>query len=80
MLETYTDEAGSERCADTIRRAQELLRAGHTGPAAEVADAIADLLGESLTYARHLRRTEREPVTAAGVRLAEAVLKEWGSE
>ncbi len=65
--------------ADTIRRAQHLLRTGHTVSSAAVADAIADLLDESLAYARLIRHQEY-PTAVKGVRLAETILAEWGGE
>lgn len=64
--------------AYTIRRAQTLLRTATTMPAA-VAEAVADLLDESLAYAR-LPRHGEYPTAVKGVRLAEAVLAEWGGE
>ncbi len=66
--------------ADTIRRAQTLLRTEHIRPPAEVADAIADMLDVALAYARIPGPTQQYPATVKGVRLAEVVLAEWGGE
>lgn len=66
--------------ADIIRRAQQLLRTGVTGPHEDVANAMADMLDESLAYARLPGRVQQYPMAVKGVRLAEAILAEWGPE
>ncbi len=66
--------------ADTIRAARALLRDGDAGLPAELAYGIADLLDEALPYTTFsASRMQDYPIVRKGVRVAAAIIVEWGA-